>query len=321
MIKILPPIKESTEDYEAVEEEIKRLFKLEIYFPLLKEFYMSRATLRNSLQDLASALNDGKITFSRGVFSGKFSANVSKELKKLGATFDRKTSSYRILQADLPYEIRHAISSSEIRFTEKLSRIDEKLAAVTPESLAEKLNVSKHFDRALWKVNKDFNSSVEGIAIPVNLSPEQRKRIAAEWSKNMQLWIKDFAEKEILDLRANMQKTVFSGNRFASAVKTIQESYGVTANKAKFLARQETSLLMTKFKQTRYQEAGVNYYIWGCVTGTSKHPVRPLHKKNEGKIFRWDSPPVVDEQGNRKNPGQDYNCRCFARPVVGHQEK
>ena len=318
----LKPIKESTEDYEAIEKELRELFKREIYFPLLKELGMTKKSLQNSMDDLLSAIQSGSITFNRGTFSGKFNASITKELKRLGATWDRKSSTFKIPSADLPIEVKNAVSASEAKFLEKLSRIDKKLESIatstfgSKEMIATKLDISKQFSSAIWKVEKDFKSSVNGITIAPKLSPNQVKRISDEWSNNMQLWVQDFTAKEIKELRQDVAKSAMAGNRYGAAIKSIQDSYGVSANKAKFLARQETSLLMTKFKQTRYEEAGVNEYKWGCVTGTPKHPVRPMHKALEGKIYKWSEPPVVDEKGNRKNPGQDYNCRCFARPIV-----
>lgn len=317
----LAPIKESSEDYEAIEKAIKILLKKEIYYPILRELDQKQTALQNArLPDsLAMAIKFGRIQFSRGVFSGKFSASISRELKKLGAQWERRTATFRLPQAALPIEVRHAILSSQVRFQEKLSAIDKQLSKIVPEGIADKLKVSKLFDTALWKVDRDFQKTVKGLTVAPKLTPERRLRLADEWQNNMKLWIKDFTEKEIVELRKNMQKTVFAGNRYESAVKTIQKSYGVSANKAKFLARQETSLLMTKFKESRYTDSGVMEYKWSCVAGSKNHPVRPWHKALEGKVFTWDNPPITTKPGEpvrRNNPGQDYNCRCFARPIV-----
>ena len=78
---------------------------------------------------------------------------------------------------------------------------------------------------------------------------------------------------------------------------------------------------MTKYKQVRYQSAGVNQYKWKCVVGSPNHPVRPMHaelgkRSDKGELFTWDNPPIVDSKGDRKNPGQDFGCRCVAIPVV-----
>lgn len=317
----LQPIKETTEDYEQIEKRIKVLFREQIYYPLLEALDESKLVVQNAATTTLDAIRSGRITFNRGTFSGRFNSSISKELKGLGAQWDRKQGTWKISLASLPTEFRHAISSSEFQFQKKIDQIDKKLAELSPEEIAGKIKVDDLFDKTLWKTESEFQKSVRGITIAPKLSPNQRKRIATEWQENLQLYIKDFAQKETAELREKMKATVFAGDRYGSMVKTIQESYGVSANKAKFLARQETSLLMTKFKQTRYQAAGVEWYQWLCVSGTSKHPVRPMHLKNKDKFFRWDAPPVVDEQGNRKNPGQDYNCRCTARPVVGYSPR
>lgn len=61
------------------------------------------------------------------------------------------------------------------------------------------------------------------------------------------------------------------------------------------------------------QDAGVQEYIWSD-SGDSR--VRSGHHRLNGKKFRWDDPPVVDERtGRRCHPGEDFQCRCVAIPV------
>ena len=316
---LLQPIKETPEDYEAIEKAILEHFRREIYLPLMAEFTAPRKALHNARPGLLDAIRSGRITFSRGVFSGKLNSEISKDLRALGAKFDRKTATYRAPLASLPVDVKHTISASESKFEEKLARIDAQLAQKLPAEIAGRLKLDTLFDRALWRVEGHFQKSVKGLVIAPKLTKSQADRLSKEWADNMQLFITDFAESEIKELRQNLATTIFAGNRYGSAVQTIQDSYGVSARKAKFLARQETSLLMTKFKQTRYSDAGVNKYRWGCVSGTKAHPVRPWHKALEGKVFRWDNPPTTTKPGEpvrKNNPGQDYNCRCFARPIV-----
>lgn len=315
----LRPIKETTSDYERLEKRIKLHLKDLLYSPLIKALQLPGSVLQNSISALFDALRTGRITFNKGTFRGKFNAQTSKELKSYGAHWDRKTETFQIAQSDLPYEIRAAISASAARFEERLLEIDKTLSQILPAEIAETLSMTDIFDSSLWKVEKEFRKTLAGITVTPELTPMQRKRIAEEWQGNMRLWIKDFTEDEIRKLRTNVQKSAFAGNRYGSLIDTIQKSYGVTARKAKFLARQETSLLMTKFKESRYADAGVMEYRWGCVAGSKNHPVRPSHKILEGKIFRWDNPPITtmpDEPQRKNNPGQDYNCRCFARPLV-----
>lgn len=293
-----------------------KLLRDEVYYPLIKELGLSEKSLHNSVDDLLSAISSGRIVFFRGQFKGRFSAAVSKELKRLGAKWDRKHGSWKVPHSSLPISVKDAIASSEARFNDVLTKINKKLEDLLPEKIADKLDLTKAFDSTLWHVETRFQESVRNITVAPKLSLEQRKRIAEEYSGNMRLYIKDWTASEIQQLRKKVQSVTFDGDRYESMIKMIQKRYGVSQSKAKFLARQETSLLVTKFKEIRYQDAGVNEYKWRCVAGSPDHPVRPMHKALDGKRFSWDNPPVVDELGNRKHPGQDFNCRCTAVPIV-----
>lgn len=317
----LKVIKETTEDFEEIEKRIKQLFKQEIYLPLLKEFGEPSTTLQNAddRDAVAKALKAGRLSFSRGKFSGKFTAETSKQLKQLGAKWDRTTASFKLPLFKVPTQLKLAISTSEAQFVEKMDRVDAKLRKILPEEFAGRLKTADLFDRTIFKTEKSFAQSVKRIGITPTLTATTRKKIAEEYAENIKLKVKDFTKEEVTKLRAQMQKSVFAGKRYESAISSIHKSFGVTASKAKFLARQESSLLITKFQESRYVDAGVNEYRWRCVTGTKAHPVRPAHKRLEGKIFRWDNPPITSEPGQpvrKNNPGQDYFCRCFARPRV-----
>jgi SPP1 gp7 family putative phage head morphogenesis protein len=317
----LPAIKESSEDYERLEARIKELFRAKLYLPVLAELGSSRKILNASdeVSQLIDAIQSGRVTFGRGTFQGKFNAGVSRELRALGASWDRKQGSWKVPLSSLPDEVRAAIQGSLARFEEKLGRIDRKLSQILPEEIAEHLSAEKIFDRSLWRVDEELRATLEGIAVAPELTAGRRRRLAAEWENNLKLYIRDFSQEEISKLRQGIQKSVFAGNRYETAIKTIQKSFEVSQNKAKFLARQETSLLMTKFKETRYTDAGVLEYEWRCVAGSKHHPVRAWHKALEGKIFRWDNPPITTKPGEavrRNNPGQDFGCRCFAKPLV-----
>lgn len=327
-VKILRPIKDDASFYDIIEKRIKAVFRREIYFPILKQFKLAAPQkFLNSKEDLIEAMKDGHVTYSRGAFRGKFNASVSRELRAMGAIWDRKQAAYKIKISDIPKDVFFAISTTEVFFADRLKKIDRKLAQILPEEIAESVKTADIFDRMLWKANQDFEQTLKNITVAPQLTDARRAKIADEWQNNMDLWIRNFTEKEIIELRKTVQDSIFAGNRYQSLIAGIQASYNVTARKARFLARQETNLLLAKFKETRYTDAGVNEYIWGCVhmpkdqTPQQRTPgnVRYSHGILEGKVFKWSDPPITTAPGEkerRNNPGQDYNCRCFARPVV-----
>jgi SPP1 gp7 family putative phage head morphogenesis protein len=322
----LPPVKERTSNYDRMERAIKRTFRERLYKPLLKILDAPAGVLSNANETaLQKAIALGRVVFDKGRFSGEFNAAVSKELRLLGAKWDKASSSYQIHLSQLTPELQQQIATSAASFAKRLARIDAELQKILPEEIAGSVDTKKFFDSTLWDVDRSVRQSLKrAVAVPAKLEKRQADRISAEWQNNMELWIKTFTEDEIKRLRGEIQEHVLKGGRHADIVSMIEGSYGVTKRKARFLARQETALLMTKFKETRYTEAGISEYKWGCVAGSKNHPVRPSHKILEGKIFRWDSPPITtapSEPPRRNNPGQDFNCRCFAKPVIKIKEK
>jgi SPP1 gp7 family putative phage head morphogenesis protein len=317
----LAPVREHTDDFDELEREIVRAFRKKLYAPILEILGVKGAKLVNTKSPggLKAAIAAGRVNFRHGEFTGRFSAEASKELKALGAVWDKKRSSWRISTSQLPEEIRKAITASNARWQATLERIDAQFRQILPAEIAGQVDSAPLFDSSLWKTDRKLDNTLKSISVLPKLSPERRKRIAEEWRDNLDLWIKDFAAQEIPKLRDDVAKSVLAGGRFEDLVSTLQKSYGVTQRKAHFLARQETNLLMAKFKETRYAEAGVHEYVWKCVAGSAAHPVRPSHLALKDKVFRFDNPPITTAPGEpprRNNPGEDYNCRCYAVPVI-----
>ncbi len=312
-MKLLRPIRITTEDYDRLEAKIIAEFQNLFYKPL-KVKYKNAAP-----SGLMEALREGGVYYADGAFRGKFNASISRELKKLGAKWDRGV--FRISERSLPYDVSQAIAASFDRWNERMAAIEDHIRQIDPEAF--QIEMTSIFDTALYKVEADFQKSISGLTIAPKLSAKERLFIAREWQNNMGLYIKSFVadekasvEQQIKELRKKVAESTYAGDRYESLTGIISASYGVTQRKAKFLARQETNLLMAKYKETRYASAGVTKYIWQTVVGTPKHPVRPMHAALRGSKQKFAQPPITDEKGNRNNPGEDYNCRCYARPIL-----
>ena len=325
----LKPILEDKKYQDLIEKRILKLFIDELYNPILIIINKQSDILKNSNSTiLHRALESGKIYYSNGNFYGSFNSYISKELQLIGAKWNSEKNSYKLEESKIPFDVMSSIYLSKANFDEKLKKIDKKLEEISSEQIAEKLNISSIFDRVIFKMEDDFKKSVKNITVTAQLNDAQRKQIADEWQNNMRLYIKNFTEEQIKDLRQKVNDNVFSGVRRENLIKSFQESYGATYNKAKFWAHQETNLLMAKFKEVKYVDAGVPEYKWACVhMPHQKSPnaiykpgeVRYSHGILEGKIFSWNDPPVTtapEQPQRRNNPGQDYNCRCFAIPIV-----
>lgn len=101
----------------------------------------------------------------------------------------------------------------------------------------------------------------------------------------------------------------------------IQFLSGVTRERARVIARDQTSKMNASLTEIRQTNLGIEEYIWRTAEdrrvvgtpggkypeGNSKHG---NHYVRNGKIFRWDSPPPDG------HPGWPIQCRCVALGIV-----
>lgn len=314
--KLLDPVELDSRFADYIEKYLDKFFLKEIYQPLMGELRDYRK-IQNSELDLLKAIQSGRVNYYRGYFTGKFNAYTSRALKKMGATWSSKNGgSFRLLSSSLPQAVSMAVKTAESSWLKKNDIIQRKLKEIEGIDIAKAIDLRGIIDKALFNLDKDLNKSFQGLVVAPKLSKQNISDISENYTENMQYYIQEFTEKEVVSLREKVKENVFSGQRYEGMVKIIERSYGVSKSKASFLAKQETNLLVAKFKESRYNEAGVDDYIWQTVVGSDKHPVREKHKMLNGTRQKFSKPPIVNAKGDRKNPKEDYNCRCTARPIV-----
>ena len=138
--------------------------------------------------------------------------------------------------------------------------------------------------------------------------------IAKNYTGNLDFWIKDWTEQEIIKMRNVVGQMSINGKSIKSIENYITKEFGVAQRKARFLARNESAIASTSYLVAKYQAEGFESFKWHTnIDGRE----RPLHKQLNGKIFRFDNPPIIDERtGERGLPSQTYNCRCSFSPIA-----
>ena len=177
------------------------------------------------------------------------------------------------------------------------------------------LDFADKFDDVIKNIDKQFEGSIKLANIAFSDITETAKlAIAKEWSNNLKLFVKKFTDEQITELRQLVQRNFEVGFRAKNLEQILTKKFNISKNKAKFLARQETSLVSANYAKQRYKSAGINNYIWSTA---QDERVRSDHKSLNGKEFSFDDPPITDKDtGARNNPGIDYGCRCFPIPIV-----
>lgn len=273
---------------------------------------------------LGEALRFGNLTYKNGMFSGPLDAGLTRALRDAGAEWDSRLSVFRLSEDEMEPELTQLISLSRDAYKNQMKMVDKYLSKIDPEEVSGRVAVNKIFDNAIKKTEKQFKQNVSAVTLTPSLNEEQRVRLVDRWKDSAHESIKGLISDQVSTLRARVAQSVEVGTRYSNLVKGIQHEAQCSIGRAKLIARQETKTLVNTYAKERYDDAGVHEYYWHHIAGSVAHPVRARHEalgnaSKKGTTYRFDDPPIVTEPGEperRGNPGDDFNCRCWAQPVV-----
>lgn len=270
----------------------------------------------NSISDLKNAIRAGRIFYQEGYFYGVFNSVTGKALRNLGASFSSQKKAYKLDINKIPMDMRTDIVIGRGMNQSKTERILKYLEEIKPLKLivGSGMQAITMFDDLNKQAITTFKVLPENLQIPMELTQQQKDNLADTYQKNLSGYLEDWKTEQIERLREKTQQNAVLGYRADRLAGIVKSEFDVSKNRAKFIARQETSQFISKYRQDRYTNAGIKQYIWS----TSKDErVRLDHKVLDHQIFSWDSPPITNRiTGERNHPGSDYNCRCLALPVI-----
>lgn len=287
---------------------LKRFLWDTYYAPLIA---MLQQPHLNALDPVISALRSGRIVYRDGVFSGRFNLAISRELSKY-ATFrgGKWVASTALVPATITgvaVTANSRIETTRSEMVEYLNFLDVNLAD-TSEPL--EFDISADLSREERRVR----SSLSSIGVPFAPTTHQYDQLLEQYTNNQNRNIRNWNSQQTRRLREMVYRNAQAGLSLPQLQQSIMAEWSVSANKAKFWSRQETSLLLSKYSEVRYREAGISRYRWST---SLDERVRSDHAHLHGKIFFFDSPPVVDRKtGRRAHPGEDFNCRCVKIPII-----
>lgn len=341
MKKILEPIEPKNSWSIDLQRALEQVMREVLFDPLFADYKKTLTGQENAKESaLIRGIKAGDISYQNNLFkTKKWNSTLSRELKNLGAVWYDKEAAWMLPRAQMPENVATAIRISNM-LTTKIMRsffisIDE-MPVIMKERL-KFLDLTKYSDSTAAKTDRAFNKTVlKEMAVQPKLSPEERiffdetytktatKPILVSLSKtykdNVDDSMKYFTGEETEKLRKMVEEHVLAGRPRKELIEKIEGRLHVGYNRAKFIARQETALFTAEYKQAKYESSGIKKYKWRTV-GDQKKDVkggtRPQHQLHNNKTFFWNDPPIVDPTtGRRGHPGEDYNCRCVASPIV-----
>lgn len=329
--KVLKPIQPKDYWHVALKGELQSVFYMGIYASLLG--LLNLPNLNAGEDDLAAAFRSGKIRYLNGKITGEFNAKISKVLKDMGAQFDGRSKVFRIELGRLSPEVQAAISQAA-RSVGIMQTVMDAIIDRIPmrvNILSQAIDLEQFANVTAKHIDTQFKKNVtEVISVQPNLSAEQKimvdegyvraatrpikKDVSIQARQNIDQSTNKFADEEVIRLREEIQQWVTSGKSRKGLQDLIKARLKVSNDRAKFIARQETSLFTTELAHANYHAAGITKFIWDA---TMDSRTRPLHAKLDGETFKFSEPPVIDLRTQERGlPGEAFGCRCVARPIV-----
>lgn len=300
--------------YDPVERYLIDYFFNNYYKPLLKTYKKwipEKTVLKNSISDLINAIKTGQIYYRNKEFTGSFNSRISRELRKF-ADWDARSKSFKVKSvSNIPPNVNAEIVRRGFLNSDIEKELEKQISEIESEDLIE---LQTPIEGPILDMEKQLNKDLSSLGVNLQLNDEQRKKLVDDYNLNQKLNIKNWDSDQIQRLRDMVMKIQEAGYNQKTLSQLIEKEWEVSKNKAKFLARQETSLFLAKFRREQSLDVGINKYKWST---SRDERTRKDHKELNGKIFFYGDPPIVDKKtGRRAEPGEDFNCRCVAIPVL-----
>lgn len=149
---------------------------------------------------------------------------------------------------------------------------------------------------------------------PTAEDPDLYRSVMEHWAFDNAKLIKDIPVKTMKQISEMTTEALISGQTQEDLSSNIydifDERLDVTDSRCDLIARDQVAKLNGQFTRERQQDIGVDSYTWRTV---GDERVRDTHQEVDGQTFSWDQPPG---ETDFNHPGEDYQCRCFAEPVL-----
>lgn len=176
--------------------------------------------------------------------------------------------------------------------------------------------VSRIDSHSVSSLHTSLEQATGGLSLKVDTLPAALKEaLTSSTVENVSL-IKTLPQQYHTQIEGAVMRSIQpGGNGMQDVYKALRKYDGMTKNRAKFIAEDQTRKITSAMNVERAQSAGMKQFMWNH-SGGSAEP-RPYHVRMDGKIYDYANPPVIDPKtGERGYPGQLINCKCFQTPVI-----
>lgn len=154
----------------------------------------------------------------------------------------------------------------------------------------------------LSQVNRQ--AKVKGID-PIQSEPWLDEYMRATIAENVS-YISTIKDEFFPKIEAIIYQGVKNGQNVKDIRSQLVDRIGMTENRAKFIAVDQTGSIFGQMTAKRHQEIGIDKFKWST---SHDSRVRHSHRELDGHVYPYSDPP------SEGLPGTPFRCRCVAIPV------
>lgn len=177
-------------------------------------------------------------------------------------------------------------------------------------------NARRLFGRLAGLINSDVETTVAATIPTIARVEIAESAVLSRFARTNAKLIKGVGEQVISAVAKHVLTK--EGAHVGTLQRAFERASNVSESRARLWARDQTLKLHAQLTQERHAKVGIKRYFW---TDANDERVRRIHgdlgeRSDFGETFAYNDPPVFAEDGRKGNPGEDYQCRCTAFPVL-----
>lgn len=195
------------------------------------------------------------------------------------------------------------------RFAKDIAKLTDKLIP----QLAPK--VGKAHDAMSAALDANYRAGMKSV-LPIGWEriPAPIKDIARDAREKSIGYVEEAGRAYAQQVREVFEQPEWTHGRVWEDLRdALLERGGVSESRAELIARDQTLKLNGAMNQARQESVGVETYTWST---SGDERVRATHEELDGEICAWSDPPLENDDGEKLHPGEDFQCRCIAIPVI-----
>lgn len=198
------------------------------------------------------------------------------------------------------HPLENAIRALMIRWISKLGDLGENIArGFIKGSL-------KHYDGNLKRQMRQH-----GFTVKLQLTDKTREALQASMGMNVGL-IRSIPSQYLGQVEKYVSEAVNAGFDLATLTNNLQHAYGISRNRAKLIARDQSNKANTVIEKARREELNIKRAVW-VHSHAAKEP-RQSHVKANNKVFEIAKGCYID--GEYIQAGEKINCGCVSRSII-----